>query len=105
MPLKPLFYRRNMDDVCNRFRKYEFHEFFHAFNNYHENIKLTIEFSPSTKIPKHYKRSNITTDLHQTENVPSDMKEEIQTIRKRFIIADYPKPFVNSVINQSNNKT
>ena len=33
------------------------------------------------------------------------MKEEIQTIRKKFIKADYPRPFVNSVINQNNNKT
>ena len=32
------------------------------------------------------------------------MKEEIQTIRKKFIKADYPKPFVNSVINQHSNK-
>ena len=32
------------------------------------------------------------------------MKEEIQTIRKKFIKADYPKPFVNSVINQYSNK-
>ena len=33
------------------------------------------------------------------------MKEEIQTIRKKFIKADYPRPFVNSVINQYNDKT
>ena len=33
------------------------------------------------------------------------MKEEIQIIRKTFIKADYPRPFVNSVINQYNDKT
>ena len=33
------------------------------------------------------------------------MKEEIQTIHKKFIKANYPRPFVNSVINQNNNKT
>ena len=33
------------------------------------------------------------------------MKEKIQTLRKKFIKADYPRPFVNSVINQYNNKT
>ena len=33
------------------------------------------------------------------------MKEEIQTICKRFIKTDYPRAFVNSVINQYNNKT
>ena len=31
------------------------------------------------------------------------MKEEIQ-ICKKFIKADYPRPFVNNVINQQNNK-
>ena len=33
------------------------------------------------------------------------MKEEMQTIRKTFIKADYPRPFVNSVINQYKDKT
>ena len=33
------------------------------------------------------------------------MKEEIQTIRRKFIKADYPRPFINSVIKQYNNKT
>ena len=33
------------------------------------------------------------------------MKEEILNIRKKFIKADYPRPFVNSVINQYNNKS
>ena len=33
------------------------------------------------------------------------MKEEIQTIHKKFIKADYPRPFVNSVINQYKDKT
>ena len=32
------------------------------------------------------------------------MKEEIQTICKKFIKADHPRPFVNSVINQYNNR-
>ena len=33
------------------------------------------------------------------------MKEEIQTIRRKFIKADYSRPFINSVIKQYNNKT
>ena len=33
------------------------------------------------------------------------MKKEIQTIHKKFIKADSPRPFVNSVISQYNNKT
>ena len=59
----------------------------------------------SSKIPKRYKRNTITTDLHRAENVASNMKEKIQIIRKRFIKADYPRPFFNSGIKQYNNKT
>ena len=33
------------------------------------------------------------------------MKQEMQTIHKRFINSDYPRAFANSVINQYNNKT
>ena len=33
------------------------------------------------------------------------MKEEIQTIRKKFIKFDYPRAFVHGVIKQYNNKT
>ena len=33
------------------------------------------------------------------------MKEEIQTIHKKFIKADYPRPFVNNIISQYNTKT
>ena len=33
------------------------------------------------------------------------MKEKIQTMLKNFIKAAYPRPFVNCVINQYNNKT
>ena len=124
-----------MNNIYNRRKKDEFDKVFHALNNYHENIKLTIEISPSkffdtqlinedgkhitkvyrkeskipihwsSKTPKHYKRNTTTTDLHRAGNIASNMKEEIQTIRKRFIKADYPIPFANSVINQYINKS
>ena len=42
----------------------------------------------SSKISKQYKRNTITTDLQQSENIGSNMKEEIQTIRKKFIKTD-----------------
>ena len=38
-PLKPLFYSRYVDDICNRRKRDEFDKGFHALNNYHENIK------------------------------------------------------------------
>ena len=129
-PLKPLFYGRYEDDIYNRYKKDEFDKVFHVLNNYHENIKLMIEISPSkfldtqlinvegkyitkvprkeskipihwsSKMPKRNKRNTITTNLHRVGNIASNAKEEIQTIRKKFIKANYPRPFVNSVINQ-----
>ena len=46
-PLKPLFHNRYVNNIYNRRKKDEFDKVFHALNNYHENIKLTIEISPS----------------------------------------------------------
>ena len=133
-PLQPKFYRRYVDDIYNRRRKDEFDKVFYELNNYHQNIKLTIELNPSkfldtelickegnystkvhrketkvpthwsSSIPKRYKRNIITTDLHRAENIASNIEEEIKTIRKKFIKADYPVPFINSVINQYKDK-
>ena len=52
-----------------------------------------------------YNRVTIKIDLHQAENISSNMEEEIQKVRKKFIKADYPRPFFNSVISQCDNKT
>ena len=35
-----------MNNIYNRRKKDEFDKVFHALNNYHENIKLTIEINP-----------------------------------------------------------
>ena len=45
-PLKPLFYNRYVVNIYNRRKKNEFDKVYYALNNYHENIKLTIEISP-----------------------------------------------------------
>ena len=113
-PLKPLLYSRYVDDIYNRCKKDEFDEVFHALNNYHENIKLTTELSPSkflntqitnmegkyiTKVhrketkklihwssitPKRYKRNTITTDLH------IDIKRNIKHVFKWKILCPGP---------------
>ena len=93
-PMKPIFYRRFVDDIINCCKKNVPDELFFKLNNYHWNIKLTIEISPtkfldtqlvnlngkietkvyrkldelpvpwSSKIPKRYKRNAINGDLH-----------------------------------------
>ena len=47
IPLKPIFYRRFVEDIINRCKKNVPDELFFKLNNYHQNIKLTIEISPT----------------------------------------------------------
>ena len=46
-PIKPLFYKRYVDDTYRRRRKDKPDEMFEALNNFHPNIKLTIEKNPT----------------------------------------------------------
>ena len=43
IPQKLLFYRRYIDDICNRRKKSKHDELFEKLNNYHPKIKITIE--------------------------------------------------------------
>ena len=45
-PMKPKFYRRYVDDTYVRRKKLEHDVLFDRLNNFHPNIKLTIEVSP-----------------------------------------------------------
>ena len=134
IPNKPLFYRRFVDDIYNRRKKFQWDELFEKLNSYHPKIKLTIEVSPkkflntsldlsngiynfkvhrkttkqpthwSSKIPKRYKRNMILGDLHRSLRISSDFNEEIKLISHKYDRADYPKSFVNSVIRQFQEK-
>ena len=107
IPLKPIFYRRFVDDIINRRRKNVADELFFKLNNYHQNIKLNIEVSPtklfdtqlvnlngrietkvyrkqnklpnpwSSNIPKRYKRNAINGDLHHAKQIATDFEKEI----------------------------
>ena len=45
-PLKPLFYKRYVDDIYSRRKKNCTDQLYHELNNYHPNINLTIEINP-----------------------------------------------------------
>lgn len=47
VPLKPKFYRRYVDDTYNRRKKGKPDLLFDYLNDYHPNIKLTIEVNPT----------------------------------------------------------
>ena len=40
------FYKRYVDDIINRRKKNQVDILFNDFNNYHQNIKLTLELTP-----------------------------------------------------------
>ena len=43
---QPKFYKRYVDDIINRRRKNQVDLLFNDLNNYHQNIKLTLELNP-----------------------------------------------------------
>ena len=134
IPLKPIFYRRFVDDIINRCKKNVPDELFLKLNNYHRNIKLTIEISPtkfldkqlvnlngkiktkvyrkptklpvpwSSNIPKCYKRNAINDDLHRSKRIAIDFEKEIIQIKKKFLAANFPSRFINTVCNNFLNK-
>ena len=105
-PLKPIFYKRFVDDIYTRRKKGIHDKLYERLNNYHPNIKLTIEINPnkfldteiienkgvietkvyrkttklpvpwSSNIPKRYKRNTINTDLYRAKR--------IATIKRKF---------------------
>ena len=126
IPSKLIFYRRFVDDIYSRWKLGD-NVLFDRLNNNHPNIKLEVnpskvlgtkltnisgpyEFnvyrkntklpSPWTsKTPKSYKRNAINGDLHRSKRISSNFDKEIPLIKGKFIKADYPFRFINSVIN------
>ena len=133
-PTKPKFYRRYVDDVINKRNIDKPDLLFESLNNYHRKINFTIEVNPkkfldtniiinegsvissvhrkaeklpvhwSSQVPKRYKRNAITGDLYRSIRITSDMDKETDYIKQKFIKADYPKRFINSVITDFNRK-
>ena len=52
----------------------------------------------SSQIPNKYKRNAIIGDSYRSKKIASNFRDEVIIIRKKFIHADYPRKFVDSVI-------
>ena len=117
-PLKPIFYKRFVDDIYTRRKKGIHDKLYERLNNYHPNIKLTIEINPNkfldteiienkgvietkvyrkttklpvpwaSNIPKRYKRSTINTDLYRAKRTATNLDNELIIIRRKFLAAD-----------------
>ena len=125
-PLNPPFYKRFVDDIYSRRNKSQQDVLFEALNNFHPNIKLTIEVNPEkfldtkillnnegvvttqvyrkenkkavSKIPKRYKRNTISGDLHRSRKIASNFDIEITAIKAKYNKAGYPRRFIESII-------
>ena len=115
--------RRYVDGIYNRRKKNIEDSLFKALNSYYKNIKLTIEINPikfldthlhnkdGTYVTKVY-RKEAKIPAHWSSQIPkrykrrdsSNFKEEIKFIRNKFRKADFPLPFISSVIKDFNNQ-
>ena len=59
VPRQPMFCKRFVDDIINRRKKNEPDELFSEINNYHENIRFTIEICPTKFLEIKYKDKSI----------------------------------------------
>ena len=132
---EPKFQKRFVDDTINRRNKNEPDDLFQKLNNNHPNMKYTVEIRPeifldkkivysndvittevkrndrklpvhwSSKVPKRYKRNAIISDLNRATRIASFPADEIPKIKQKFLNADYPYRFINSVINNFQEKS
>ena len=58
----------------------------------------------TSKAPKRYKRNAINSDLARAKRISTDFESEKRAITDKFIRADFPKPFITSVIKNFEDK-
>ena len=131
-PLKPILYKRYVDDTYVRRKKNTTDELFEKLNTYHDNIKLTIEENPkkfldteivrhnsailtkvytksnkfhihwSSKIPLRYKRNAITGDLHRANQIASNFSNKTRRIKIKYLPVGFPIHVINDVFHRLN---
>ena len=122
-PLKPKLYKRYVDDIYSKRIKNQPDKLFEKLNNYHPNIKLTIEVNPSkfldteimrksgiietsiavkeskpnhwsSAVPKNYKGNAILEDLHRAHKISSNFELEKQRIKKKYLSVNFTYSFI-----------
>ena len=133
-PLKPKLYKGYVDDIYSKRIKNQPDKHFEKLNNYHTNIKLTIEVNPSkfldteiiikngiietsvavkeskvcnhwsSSVPKKYQRNAILGDLHRAHKISSNFELEKQRIRKKYLSVNFRYYFMKSTFNSYQQK-
>ena len=133
-PLKPKLYKHYVNDIYSKRIKNQPDQLFEKLNNYHPNIKLTIEVNPnkvldtkimikngiietsavvkeakipnhwSSAVPKKYKRNTVLGDLHRANKISSNFELEKQRIKKKYLSVNFPYNFIQSTFNSYQQK-
>ena len=67
-----------------------------------KDTKLPVSWN--SKIPKQYKRNMLLGDLHRAKKISSNFVEEKKTIKTKYIKAEFPLRFINSIVNSFEEK-
>ena len=132
-PLKPIFYKRYVNDRYVKRKCNEADTLFDALNSYHPNIKFTLEQNPkkfldtqiikennqiktqvfvkksvypvhwSSKVPFRYKKNAINGELHRARKISSNFRLEVARIKAKFSKAGFPHKVIENTINNFNN--
>ena len=62
-----------------------------------KTTKLPLPWASNS--PKRYKRNTINTDLYRAKLIARNLDNELVIIKRKFLAANYPHRFINSVIN------
>ena len=133
IPHKPILYKRYVDNIVNRRKKYEEDLLSKKLNNYHHKIKVTTEINPpnfldteiiisnnevvisvhrkesklpvpwESKPPKHYKSNSLLGQIHHAKKVSSNSQREVKTVKEKFSKENFPLRYIKSVVAQFNN--
>ena len=123
-PLKPKLYKCYVDYIFSKRIKNQPDKLFEKLNNYHPNIKLTIDVNPTKfvntgimikngiieisvvvkeyKIPNHwssavhkkYKQNAILGNIHRAHKSLSNFELEKQRIKKKYLSVNFPYNFI-----------
>ena len=130
VPIRPIFYKRYVDDIYNCCQKNAVDKVYDGLNNYHPKVRLTIETNPlrfldkkivhtngmiearlhmkktklptpwTSNIPKRYERNTIKGELYWAKCISSNFRNEVTLVRNECKSTGYPMRFVNSVIHE-----
>ena len=73
VPIRPIFYKRYIDDIYNRRQKNSSDVLYDALNNYHSKIKSTIETNPQKFLDTEITHINGTIETQEENKITDTM--------------------------------